>query len=524
MALKHAIRALFKLRAKKGKDSSSPRERDNRTHTKPKQRASETDVEAAITEFATHLRQLAANGHAAAAGSIQVLGLEDTKKHFGPKWPHIAERVHRVIADIIEKRLARHDKYARLHETAYVMVFAGLDRNTAAMKAALIAEEISKRLFGDKEQSSLIKVGVAKIDTEDAGAFELLDAQTLIRKITDETAKQENIVHVGPATPDTEASPRPDQKRDGSEAKRGQTNRSGSRKPRLGTLDQPGNEKYAWDAAEVSDEPASPEWIALREELLVPEELFFVYHPAWLVRREMIAAHCCVPARLAVNGTLITGGRAMPSRGRALENFGLDVLGLHKARNDLDEAATNNFAPVVVIPVHIETLETPKFRDSYVECASGIDEQRRRQVLFEIMGFTDETPSVTLVKAISYLRPYCREIIARTRLETRNLHLLREIGVQVAGVDLANLPFREHEWFPMVTAFNERAANARLTTFAHGLKTRSSVSGAVAAGFRYLDGRIIASPVEKPLPNRPWTARDVYSSLVSELQAGTDPD
>ena len=102
MALKHAIRALFKLRAKKGDGASGPPENRNKTQTKPKQRASETDVEAAITELATHLRQMATNGHAAAAGSIQVLGLEDTKKHFGPKWPRIAERVHRVIADIIE--------------------------------------------------------------------------------------------------------------------------------------------------------------------------------------------------------------------------------------------------------------------------------------------------------------------------------------------------------------------------------------------------------------------------------------
>lgn len=524
MALKHAIRALFRRRAKKGTGGTTPDDRPGNTDTRPAPRRPETDIETVVTEFASHLRGLVANGDGGTAGSIQVLGLEETKKHFGRKWQRMAERVHRVIAEIIDKRLGPRDKYARLHDTAYVLVFAALDRNTAAMKAALIAEEITKRLFGDRAHSSLIKVGVAEIDAEDAAEFELLDAQTLIRKITDETTKRENIVDVDPHAPDIGQGHPSAQDPAGSKKSRVDEKQTVRRKPKPGTMGQPVKEKYRWETTEFSRDPVSPAWAALREDLRVPEELFFVYQPAWLVRREMIAAHCCMPARLASDGTLITGGRAMPSRRRVLENFGLDVLGLLKARNDLDEAATDDFAPVVVIPVHIETLETMQFRDYYIECAAAIDEKRRRQVLFEIMGVTDETPSVLIVKAISYLRPYCREIIVRTRIEARNLHLLKEIGVHTVGADLANLPFREVEWFPMVNEFNERAANARLTTFAHGLRTRSGVSGAVAAGFRYLDGRIIATPIEKPLPNRPWTARDVYSSLITELHAGADPE
>jgi hypothetical protein len=99
-------------------------------------------------------------------------------------------------------------------------------------------------------------------------------------------------------------------------------------------------------------------------------------------------------------------------------------------------------------------------------------------------------------------------------LESYALQNLQSLNIHAVGIDLTSVPLDEKEIFGHVETFNAAARKNHLCTFVHGTRSRSLLSGCVAAGFRYLDGSAVAASVMNPLPNKPWTAKDVYTNLI----------
>lgn len=498
------------------------RQKENRKNGKrgPRDPAAAKREMAKLDQFATRVRDLLQTDEHQVVGAFQFLTLAKTRDHFGKDWSRVAQKIFLVVDKIIEARLGPLDCYARIGETTYVVVFARMEKQAAAMKAALIANEISRKLFGE-DTSSFIQVGVAELDTEEATELSALAPAAMIKALAAKASAPINIAPA-PEKPDAVASFSPGTARAApSQGKGGgQPDEPDTIQADVSEQDdekKPGSEtEFDWRFDDVEVE-AAPEWKHIRETYEIPPDLFFAYMPAWLVRREMIAAHSCVPARIAQSGTVLTGADAIASRRRAADNFGLDFLGLMKARRDIERSLGTGTPAVIVLPVHFETISTPRFRNSYVSHAARLTKEMRRQLIIEITGMAGDIPPFTFAKIADTLRPFCRDMLVRVQLETRSFAFLQNVGIHSVGVDLGERPNSETQVFPFMESFNERAKKAGISTFVHGLKTRSSVSGAVAAGFRYLDGPIIAPPIEIPERSRPWNAKDVYISLISEL-------
>ncbi|MCR4378371.1 MAG: hypothetical protein NUV50_09820 [Rhodospirillales bacterium] len=437
------------------------------------------------------------------SGSVQMLGLSRLKNHFGDDWPHVSAKVHALIQSTMSTRLDKADCYTLFGESTYVIVFSNLSASVAGMKAALIAEEVSRRLFGDKPPKSLFKIGVAKVSGDSKIAFETLGSTELISNIASLHKRECGFVEVsvGPAEQgDKDAS-------------------AGRTAPPLHTDTKPAGQESEWIPIHTAKAENADlySWRPIRHQYEMPADLMFVYWPAWLVNQEMIAAHTCVPARVAERGIVIAGGGAMPMRHASVENFSLDLHSLTKVIDNLNELERQRRQAIVILPVHVHTLEASKYRDPYKDILTALSGSQRAKIVFELIGIDHTTPTLNIAHAVSMLRPFAKDLMIRTKLNAANFVDYQSLGVHAVGVDLSGIKMTEKEIYPQLNAFNARANKHHLCTFAHGIRTRSLTSGAAAAGFRYIDGGAIATPIMMPEPGRSWGARDVYSALIEDL-------
>lgn len=498
--------------------------------------------EAEIAAFAQRLKDLMATDQLVLAGSIQMIGLAQLRAHFGNRWGGLSDKVHALVRSVIDKRTFGHDIHARLGEDTYVIVFGRMQAEAARMKGALIAEEIARKIFGDSPPADLIQVGVASL-SPDGAPGETLGLEDSARAANRIAASRQGTVIDVPAPVPAPSKPPAHRTNGNVEA---------------GGADAPTGGDPNWARSDTGDSGPAPAWKCLGEDepeppdewrrvgpeereftnewrrigrdepdfvhqwrpianggLSIPPDLRFVYQPAWLVNRQVISAHTFLPARVAEDGNVVAGGAAMPFRLPTAENYALDLLGLMKVVRNLHQMAKARAQASVIFPIHLQTLDLPRHRKMFTEYAVSVPDDMRAKLLFEVMGISDTTPASTIANAVSTLRPLCRNVLVRARLETRNMSDLLALGVHAVGIDLGNLGWPEKDIFPLLSDFNVRAQKSRLCTFVHGISTRSLLSGSVAAGFRYLDGCAVATPADFPMPNRRWTPADVYSTLLN---------
>lgn len=500
-----------------------------------------------IAAFAQRLKTVMNTDQLTLVGSVQMIGLGRLRSHFGGRWDTVSDKVHALVRSVIEKRTLGHDVHARLGEDTYVVVFSRMQPEAARMKGALMAEEIARKIFGDSPPADLIQVGVASLSPDDEPEEVPRPAVPAQAALRIAAGSQESVIDVPvpPAAPASVAGGapalRPNGTNDASGA--GTFNSADPNWSRSGTSDSkaaaswcragkdesdPANEwqrvgreepefMHEWRRIGRDEPEFEHQWRPIANgELGIPQDLRFVYQPAWLVNRQVIAAHTFLPARVAEDGIVVAGGAAMPYRLPTAENYSLDLLGLMKVMRNLEQMAKTRAQACVIFPLHLQTLDLPRQRKMFTDYATSIPDDMRAKLLFEIMGISDTTPMSTTANAVSTLKPLCRNVLVRVRLETRSMSDFLTLGVHAVGIDLGNLGWPEKDLFPMLNEFNLRAQKSRLCTFVHGISTRSLLSGSVAAGFRYLDGCAIATPVDFPMPNRRWTPMDVYSTLVGD--------
>ena len=134
-------------------------------------------------DFAHKIKEIAGNSPNLAAGGINIIGLSNIKKHFGEKWPRMADKVHAIIHQSISRHTSRDDVFTSYQDTAYVIIFSRLTPEQGQLRCVLIAEEISLRIFGEKANSSLIEVAATTMDPKKGLSISRLDLEEFSQKI-----------------------------------------------------------------------------------------------------------------------------------------------------------------------------------------------------------------------------------------------------------------------------------------------------------------------------------------------------
>ena len=103
------------------------------------------------------------------AGKIKLVGLNEVKAELGPRWEEQAARVMASAEHVIRRRLGANDTCSRTPEGDFLICFTNCTEEEAAFRAAVISQEIRKRLLGEGETGGMAEVAAI------AAAVELPD-------------------------------------------------------------------------------------------------------------------------------------------------------------------------------------------------------------------------------------------------------------------------------------------------------------------------------------------------------------
>lgn len=105
------------------------------------------ELEAAAMSEAEALRQH--TDRPVVAGKLQLVGFSTLRDELGPRWPELNERVFAIADQVIRKHLQPRDICQRSGTDGFLVFFEQLEEADAQAKAAMIGEEVRRRLMGE---------------------------------------------------------------------------------------------------------------------------------------------------------------------------------------------------------------------------------------------------------------------------------------------------------------------------------------------------------------------------------------
>ena len=168
----------------------------------------------------------------------------------------------------------------------------------------------------------------------------------------------------------------------------------------------------------------------------------------------------------------------------------------------------------MVSPVHYRTLQRiTDFTKLKVFCQS-MDDNLRRDLIFELVGMPDVTSERSVLDLVSALKSMGRSVMVPARLNRTRFEELRISGFDTVATDIGEVDGSEAEIMQMMDTFSAGASQAKLRTVAHGLETLSLATLAVAAGFDFVEGRAVHDVVENPEHVFRFQSEDLFAKLM----------
>lgn len=81
-------------------------------------------------------------------GYLQVVDLDQVRRHFGRRWPGLCERVLQIAETTLESRLGPGDLYLVVSESLVWVLALGEERRDIEVRGRLFASELTRRLCG----------------------------------------------------------------------------------------------------------------------------------------------------------------------------------------------------------------------------------------------------------------------------------------------------------------------------------------------------------------------------------------
>lgn len=443
------------------------------------------------TQLADALRGLIKNHKGKLAGALHLINLDVVRERLGDRWPALAERLLAGIEIILDRRLTSSDLYIRIEGPSYLIVFGGLDDQTAKLKCALIGHEIEKHVFGDDVDLSelLVRASLFRLDEGLSSEPEEIDLAGIIDSIRSGIDQTMPGDRRKPAPSQVHAEQPPaENEPEAAESEPGPLPRPPdeppARKPGLG-----------YSMLPMSEEPAVP-----------PSS--FVYHPIWHVRHDAIATYLCQPVWLRSGGIDRSGeGYVEYSAAHSYEG---DLYALEQIRRSFQLLAAERRQVLLTMSVHFETIARSSLRKDFLALAALLAASERRLLTFELVAVEETVPQTRLTELVSILQPFCRRVSLRCELKRRRFHGVKEARIYAVGGEAGGGRTAEAAVLDNMDGFAAAAEGAGLRTYLHGLRSLSLTSAAIASGFDYVDGDPVAAPLDRPGNAYRYSLMDLY--------------
>lgn len=416
--------------------------------------------------FAEHLKALAQERGQLALGRVQILGFQAVQEQLGDDWPQFAARVPEVIETTFRQRLSPSDVFRRYGDLVYLVLFTGLSRDEARLKAHFLAEEIWQQLFGMSETDDRLDVSVLTINIEANEIEPLADLDVLLTRQFEAAAlAASTLCDDLPWLPST---PQPD--------------------PESTPRKQPGTSHpdLAPPASGLSSLPAR----ALGQSALT-------FTPLWSVRREAVSSYYA-RMRLILEPRDVLYGHDILRRATApRDTYEFDLATLARVHAEAQRLGRRNAPNVIICPVHYTTMVNREARQEFLSLCASLPRAAARHLIIEVSGFAEGFPPHTAYEVRHWLKPFCRSAWAQIPPLPAAVRNIKEAGFSAVGFDArAVSPSR----FAFTAGlFAEAARKSRMRCYIHAISTPAAAVAAANAGFDLLSGDAIQHPLDKVL-------------------------
>ncbi|MFD2264542.1 hypothetical protein ACFSM5_16675 [Lacibacterium aquatile] len=397
------------------------------------------------THFAARLQEIVstAPGHGA-AGKLQLLNLDELKRHAGDKWEAMAERARLVAEQVISHRLAPSDILAPYDDDSFVVLFAELTEEQARMKAAAIARELRERLLGElgPESRNWVKAFVTGFDDMSP-------------------VSGDEISDMGMA--------------------------------QLKALDDKFNQ-----AEDVAPEQLAPNDIELQRRV---GEVGVSYRPTFLVARGIIGLAEARTQRLDSLNRLLTGAHAYPKNDASV-TFELDRAVMTRAFQHLREIVKDGRTPGVMhVNLHLQTLIAHS-SGQIIDLLRFMPVELRRFIIVGLNGQPHHAPRARMFELAQEVQPFCRSVTLQVPPDFHEFERAARMKISAVGLDLEEPDLGEvtptlftQQILPMAAA----ARAAGVHSFLYGIRRKEVAKAARDTGFTYLNGPIVAKEIRRPI-------------------------
>lgn len=191
-----------------------------------------------------------------------------------------------------------------------------------------------------------------------------------------------------------------------------------------------------------------------------------------------------------------------------------DIETLRHVVATLGEALSRGARCLVSLPVHYETLASPRWRNAYVGLGMSTPRRMRQLVSAELNDLPEGVTQGRVLDMVSMLKPFVAAVIVRVPLRIRGFAPYTGVGIQALSADLEALGgATAEEAFEAVYRFSTGAEKAQLSTHLHNVRTTELALIAAAAGVRYADGESASNREDAPRQLRRYSPEE-FLALV----------
>lgn len=290
----------------------------------------------------------------------------------------------------------------------------------------------------------------------------------------------------------------------------------GSRKRRL--IRDGDMETWARRAMEtmLADDGKDPARAAREAALALPPGVQCAYRPMWHVKHKYITSFVAVPTIREPDGA---GGENRPQLAYAANTAVFDLPLLHKSVNELNVQLATGCKSIVVVPVHIHTLDRRPHKQHFADLSASITEPVRKHLVFELIATGTDLPERRLREIVQYLRLRCRSVVVRIAPNAKNMMPWKMLGIHAIGCDFSGVVENEKQVHTMLEKYAELAEESKLLSYVQGLSSISATTAAVCAGFNYIAGDALPDSVDSLAGVEPFSDKMLFDSLF-EKQPG----
>lgn len=267
---------------------------------------------------------------------------------------------------------------------------------------------------------------------------------------------------------------------------------------------------------EETVDAVEPKGVDISEILLKQDpDLTFHYEPVWQPANNIINSYRAIGSILVENSAwdICEVTDSLDESFVAL----FDRLTFRRALVELHEGVLKGNICAMVIPVHFSTLNNQKFKAEYLEICNTFPVSYRRLLIWEIIKSNTGPWLSQLSAATSTIKPYGRMICLEIDISYPDFNGLSGAGVDAKGFSANIASSSGKSFLPKLWGFCHRADMHGLKTYILDIPSTNMALHAVAAGFDFLGGSVIAKSEEKPTGIKELSFTQMYDKNAKHV-------